>query len=212
VKHLHQGIVAVEQALGSAMRYPELAHLMERPQFDAIAGHYHAHMPKLPEGKRLTTDKMLTNYYYVGLIYLLFPNARVIHCTRNAVDTCVSCFSKMFREDMTYTYDLKELARYYRKYAGLMAHWKAVLPEGFILDVAYEDIVGDIEREARRIVGHCGLEWDAACLEFHKTDRVVKTASAAQVRRPLYKHSVQRWRKYGNAIEPLVKELGPFAF
>lgn len=212
VKHLHQGVVAVDTSFGSALRYPELAHLMERPQFEAIARHYRTNMPVLAEGKRFATDKMLTNYYYVGLIYLLFPNARVIHCTRNAVDTCVSCFSKMFREDMAYTYDLGELARYYKKYAGLMAHWKAVLPEGFILDVAYEDVVGDIEREARRVTAHCGLEWDAACLDFHKTERVVKTASAAQVRRPLYTSSVQRWRRYGAAVEPLIAELGPLAF
>lgn len=212
VKHLHQGIVAVDKTFDSAMRYPELAHLMEKPQFDAIIRHYRANMPTLPEGKRIMTDKMLTNYYYVGLIHLLFPHARIIHCTRNATDTCISCFSKMFREDMSYTYDLKELARYYKKYAALMAHWKAVLPEGLILDVAYEDVVGNIERAARRVVGHCGLEWDAACLDFHKTERVVKTASAAQVRRPLYTNSVQRWRKYGNAVEPLVAELGSLAF
>ncbi|HEY4342972.1 MAG TPA: sulfotransferase [Parvibaculum sp.] len=212
VKHLHHGIIGVDQTYGSAMRYPELVHLMEKPQFEAIIRHYQTNMPMLPEGKRLTTDKMLTNYYYVGLIHLLFPNARIIHCTRNAVDTCLSCFSKMFREDMPFTYDLKELAHYYAKYAELMAHWKSVLPEAIILDVAYEDVVSNIEREARRITAHCGLGWDAACLDFHKTERVVKTASVAQVRRPLYATSVQRWRRYGSAVEPLVAELGPLAF
>jgi tetratricopeptide (TPR) repeat protein len=212
LKHLHQGIISVDRTYGSAMRYPELVHLMEKPQFEAIIRHYRAHMPAMPAGKRIATDKMLTNYYYVGLIYLLFPNARIIHCTRNAVDTCLSCFSKLFREEMSYTYDLKELAHYYRKYAGLMAHWKRVLPEGFILDVAYEDVVGDLEREARRVTAHCGLAWDAACLDFHKTERVIKTASVAQVRRPLYASSVQRWRKYGAAVEPLVAELGSLAF
>lgn len=211
VKHLHNAILSLDEGFSSSMRYPELTHLMDGTQLKTIADHYHNHLPRAGEGRRITTDKMLTNYYYVGLIYLLFPNARVIHSRRHAVDTCLSCFSKLFREDMAYTYDLRELANYYRKCDMLMAHWKDVLPEGFILDVHYEDVVSDLEPQARRILDHRGLTWDPACLEFHKNERVIKTASVAQVRRPLYATSVERWRKYGDAIAPLVKALGPLA-
>lgn len=212
VKYLHQGVIEVDRAFGSAVRYPELMHLIEQSQLQTIVNYYREHLPVLPDGKTRITDKMLTNYYYVGLIYLLFPNARVVHCKRNAVDTCISCYSKMFREDMPYTYDLKEIAHYYKKYNELMEHWKAVLPRHYILEVKYEEVVGDLETAARRIVSHCDLEWDPACLEFHKTDRPVKTASVTQVRQPLYASSVERWRNYGELVEPLVKELGPLAY
>lgn len=208
VKHLHNAVLSLDEGFAPTMRYPELAHMIDAPQIDAIVRHYHASVPKLGEGKLINTDKMLTNYYYVGLIYLLFPNARVIYSRRNAIDTCLSCYSKLFREDMAYTYDLGELARYHRKCTELMEHWKAVLPDGFILDVEYENVVGDIETEAKRIVAHCGLDWDPACLDFHKNARSIRTASAAQVRRPLYASSVERWRKYGAAVEPLVAMLG----
>ena len=212
VKYLHQGVLEVDKLFGSAVRYPELMHLIEHSQLQTIVDHYRENLPELPEGKTRITDKMLTNYYYVGLIYLLFPNARVIHCKRNAVDTCISCYSKMFREDMPYTYDLKEIAHYYRKYSELMDHWKNVLPKSFILEVKYEEVVGNLEEEARRIVAHCDLEWDPACLDFHKTDRPVKTASVTQVRQPLYSSSVERWRNYGEKVQPLVTELGPLAY
>lgn len=211
VKHLHNAILSLDDGFSAAMRYPELTHMIDGPQLQSIVKHYHAHCPGMADGKVLTTDKMLTNYYYVGLIHLLFPNARIIHSRRNPIDTCLSCFSKLFREEMAYTYDLHELARYYRKCDELMAHWKAVLPEGVILDVHYEDVVSDVEPQAQRILAHCGLDWDPACLDFHKNGRVVKTASVAQVRRPLYASSVERWRRYGDAIEPLIAALGPLA-
>lgn len=212
VKYLHQGVLEVDKIFGSAVRYPELMHLVEHSQLKTIIDHYKENLPELPEGKTRITDKMLTNYYYVGLIYLLFPNARIIHCKRNAVDTCISCYSKMFREDMPYTYDLKEIAHYYRKYNELMEHWKNVLPASFITEVKYEEVVGNIEEEARRIVAHCDLEWDPACLDFHKNERPVKTASVTQVRQPLYSSSVERWRNYGDLVQPLVTELGPLAY
>lgn len=212
VKYLHQGVLEVDREFGSAVRYPELMHLIEESQLQTIINYYRENLPDLPAGKTRITDKMLTNYYYVGLIYLLFPNARVIHCKRNAVDTCISCYSKMFREDMPYTYDLKEIAHYYQKYHELMQHWKAVLPQHYILEVKYEEVVGNLETEARRIISHCDLEWDPACLEFHKNERPVKTASVTQVRQPLYASSVERWRNYGELVDPLVRELGPLAY
>ncbi len=154
------------------------------------------------------TDKMLYNFRSVGLIHLAFPNARIIHACRDPVDTCLSCFSLHFVNNQQ-MYDLGELGRYYRAYAELMQHWREVLPHGVMLDVHYEDLVADLEPHARRIVEHCRLDWDAACLEFHATERPVKTHSFAQVRQPVYRSSVGRWRPEDDTLKPLLVALGP---
>ena len=155
------------------------------------------------------TDKMLDNFAFAGLIHLVLPNAAIIHTVRDPVDTCVSCFSQLFTVGHDYAYDLVELGRYFRHYKDLMAHWRRVLPPGQILDLDYEDVVADLEGAARRVVAHCGLAWDARCLDFHRTERAVRTASAVQVRQPLYKSSVGRWRKYEAFLGPLLTELDP---
>jgi hypothetical protein len=113
----------------------------------------------------------------------------------------------LFASEFRYTYGLAELCRYYRAYATLMEHWRRVLPPGVMLDVQYEDLVADFEPQARRIVAHCGLEWDDACLSFYDTERAVQTASAAQVRRPIYRDSVGRARAYDSYLQPLLREL-----
>jgi hypothetical protein len=161
---------------------------------------------KVPGVIRIT-DKMLSNFAYIGLIHLALPNARIIHACRDPVDTCLSCFSILFGDDQPYTYDLAELGRYYRAYERLMRHWRAVLPEGVMLDVCYEDVVANLERQARRLIGHCGLEWEDRCLEFHQTPRPVHTASVTQVRQPIYHDSVGRWRPYRDLLRPLLDTL-----
>ena len=137
----------------------------------------------------------------------VLPNAKIIHTMRDPVDTCVSCFSKLFTAEQNHTYDLGELGRYYRRYRQLMDHWRRVLPPGRILDVRYEDVVADLDTQARRIISHCGLAWDDRCLSFHETDRPVRTASATQVRQPIYKSAVGRWRVYEEFLGPLLTEL-----
>jgi tetratricopeptide (TPR) repeat protein len=160
-----------------------------------------------PEAARIT-DKMPGNFPYAGLIHLMLPNARIIHVRRDPVDACLSCFSMLFAIGQPQTYDLAELGRYYRGYASLMEHWRQVLPAGVMLEVQYEDVVADLEQQARRMVAHCGLAWDSGCLNFHKTQRPVRTASATQVRREIYRTSIGRWRRYGDLLQPLVKALG----
>ncbi|HKY95876.1 MAG TPA: tetratricopeptide repeat protein [Kiloniellales bacterium] len=211
IKLLHQSVQSVDQAFGGNVRYPELMHLMEKGEIDQLAKHYLTHLPKAPDGKTHFTDKMLTNYYYVGLIHLAFPEARIIHTRRHPADTCISCYSKLFREDMPYTYDLQEVARYYRRYNELMSYWHRLLPPGRIYDVHYELVVQDLEGEARKLLDYCRLGWDERVLEFHKTERPVKTASVTQVRQPIYSSSTERWRNYGPLVDPLIKELGPLA-
>jgi hypothetical protein len=163
-------------------------------------------------GERLAkriTDKMTVNFLFAGLIHLALPNATIIHAVRDPIDTCVSCFSVHFTKGLEHTYDLAELGRYYRHYRAMMAHWRDVLPPGRIMDVHYESLVGDLEGVARRIIARCGLAWDARCLDFHRTDRSVRTASATQVRQPIYKTSVGRWRRYEKFLGPLLAELDP---
>jgi tetratricopeptide (TPR) repeat protein len=162
---------------------------------------------RAPDSKRIT-DKMPANFFAVPLIHLMLPNAKIIHVNRNPVDTCVSCFTRLFHRKQEHTYDLAELGRYYTGYARLMAHWREVLPPGAFLDINYEDIVADQEGQARRLLEYCGLDWDAACLDFHKTKRQVRTASVTQVRQPIYATSVERWRKYEKFLGPLLDELG----
>ena len=110
--------------------------------------------------------------------------------------------------NLPYSYDLRELGRYYRAHVALMAHWRGILPRGVMLDVRYEEVVADLEGQARRIVTHCDLEWDRRCLDFHQTERLVRTASVTQVRQPIYKSSVGRWRAYETFLGPLLAELG----
>jgi hypothetical protein len=136
------------------------------------------------------------------------PQARVIHTRRDPIDTGLSCFSNLFLAAQPFAYDLGELGRYYRAYSALMEHWSEVIPPCVILDVQYEELVTDFEPQARRIVAHCGLEWDSACLSFYQTERVVRTASVTQVREPIYRTSVNRWRPNDALLEPFLDALG----
>ena len=160
-----------------------------------------------PDAARIT-DKMPGNFLAVGFIHLILPRARIIHVKRNPVDTCLSGWSRLFSRGQLQSYDLSELGAYYRGYARLMDHWHSVLPPGTILDVNYEDLVADNETQARRLIDHCGLTWDDACLEFHKTERSIRTASVTQVRQPIYSSSVARWKHYEKHLQPLLDALG----
>jgi hypothetical protein len=180
---------------------------MSNEQLRGFGATYLAEIRRLAPDATRIINKMPSSYILAGLIHLTLPNAAIIHTIRDPVDTCVSCFSKLFTEEQNHTYDLAELGRYHRHYQSLMAHWHRVLPPGRILDVRYEDVVADLEGTARRIVAHCGLEWSPRCLDFHRTERPVRTASAVQVRQPLYASAVGRWRVYEPFLGPLLAEL-----
>jgi hypothetical protein len=188
--------------------YPEPAAALTGDQFRALGAAYVERMrAQAPDALRIV-DKLPGNFLYAGAIHLALPNARIIHSRRDPVDTCMSCFTTLFRdEQLPHTYDLGELGRYYRAYVALMDHWRVALPPAVLLEVEYEALVGDLEGQARRILAHCGLDWDPVCLAFHETERDVRTASAAQVRRPIYRDSVGRWRRYGAWLAPLLEEL-----
>jgi tetratricopeptide (TPR) repeat protein len=153
-------------------------------------------------------DKLPVNFRHIGLIHAALPGARFIHLERNALDTCLSIYFQGFSAAHPYATDFGDLAHYYNEYRRLMAHWLAVLPPQTLLDVHYEDLVDDPEGWSRRMLGHIGLPWDARCLEFQRTDRPVLTASNWQVRQPISKSSVERWRRYEQFIGPLREALG----
>ncbi|BCG81397.1 tetratricopeptide repeat-containing sulfotransferase family protein [Mesorhizobium sp. 113-3-3] len=179
-------------------------------QSKSLAEEYLAHIrQKSPEASRIV-DKLPHNFELVGLIRLLFPKARIIHCRRDAIDNCLSCYFLSFNEDNSYTADLHTLGLYYREYDRLMRHWDTVFP-GQILQNRYEDMVADQERQSRRLIDHLGLPWDDACLRFFDKGGSVNTFSRWQVRQPIYTSSVNRWKAYGSAIQPLVDALGDLA-
>jgi hypothetical protein len=207
LKHFGGAVKRIRTTHGGSAAFPELVLGMTGEDCRDLGTRYLAEIERFAPSAAHVTDKMLENFMFAGLIHLALPNAPIIHTVRDPVDTCLSCFSKLFAEGQNYTYDLAELGRYYRHYQALMAHWRCVLPPGRILDVRYENVVADLEGQARRIIAHCGLNWDPRCLAFHQTDRPVLTASAAQVRQPIYSTAVGRWRVHREALRPLLAEL-----
>lgn len=191
--------------------FPENMHLADRHEITGWGKDYVESVLKRSSNAIHVVDKMPENFLAIGLIHLMLPNATVIHVNRNPVDTCLSCYTKLFNSGIDYSYDLAELGKYYVGYRRLMEHWRSVLPEGAFLDVQYEDIVADLETQARRMIDFCGLTWDEACVEFHKSQRSVRTASLAQVRQPIYSSSVNRWQRYEKYIGPLLDALGDLA-
>jgi Tfp pilus assembly protein PilF len=207
VKYLSVALGRLRDRFPSLPKYPQMMGKITPAQLDIVAKNYLDALTAGSGDAKRVTDKLLTNYFFVGLIHLLYPKAKFINTQRNPVDTCLSGFTKLFKDDMPHSYDLAELGRYYGKYHELMEHWEKVLPEGVMKVVRYEDVVANTEREAKSLIEFLGLDWDPKCLEFHKSQRPVKTASVAQVRKPIYKTAVQRWKKYGDGLQPLVDAI-----
>ena len=211
------GMIAnsLETRLGASAPFPDSARKLDPAGSRRIADdHLRVVSGLLDSGQgqhRQLTDKTPANFLRLGLIAALFPGARIIHCLRDPMDTCLSCFFQLFgRGNILYSYDLQTLGTYYREYRRIMTHWHRVLPVP-ILDVEYEAFVADPTTETRRMLEFCGLPWDDACLRFHERDTVVATASAAQVRRPVSQTSVGRWRRYQAHLDALSAALPPNA-
>jgi hypothetical protein len=180
-----------------AFAYPESLADWPAEDFHRLGRTYRERLRRLAPDATHVVDKLPANFVHLGLIHLALPDARIVHATRDPMDTCFSCWSRLFHGDnLGFAYDLESLGRYWRDVDALMRHWHAVLPPGRVLQVSYEAFVGDFEAEARRLAAFLDLPWDERCLAFHDSPRVVKTASVAQVRRPLYRSSVARWKPY----------------
>jgi tetratricopeptide (TPR) repeat protein len=152
------------------------------------------------------TDKMPLNYLYCGLIRRALPSARIVHVTRHPMASCYAMFKTLFKDGYPFSYDLGDVARYYVGYRRLMDHWRRTMP-GVIYDISYETLVRDQETQSRRLLAACGLEWEDGCLEFHRNPTVTTTASASQVRRPIYDSSLKQWRHYETQLEGLRNQL-----
>ena len=187
--------------------FPSCLDRLSVDRADGMAQIYLEPMKSLSPNALRIVDKMPLNFLHLGLISLLLPEAKIIHCRRDPLDNCLSCHMTNFVVAHDYKYELNNLGRFYRIHDRVMAHWKSVLDLP-ILEVDYEKVVADPEGQARRMVEFVGLPWDDRCVQFHKTKRAVVTASVAQVRKPIYSSSVQRWRNYEKHLGPLKQVLG----
>ena len=188
------------------LRFPEGIEDLDDAAFNRLADDYLRRLRVRGGRARHVTDKMPSNFCHVGLIRLIVPSARIIHVRRNPLDTCLSVFANYFVHDHPYAYDLTELGAYYRHYEALMEHWRHVIPDG-MLELSYEALIEQPEAEIRRLLDSCNLPFDPACLSFHETKRPVQTASVSQVRQPLYRKSLARWRNYEAQLKPLRSAL-----
>jgi tetratricopeptide (TPR) repeat protein len=187
--------------------YPETVATAPVGLLNALGARYLDETAPLRTGREHFTDKLPNNFSHIGLIHAILPHATIIDARRHPMDSCFSAFKQHFAKGQTFTYDLTDLGRYYRCYLSLMDHWDAVLP-GKVLRVQYEELVSDPEANIRRLLEHCGLTFEPACLSFHETRRSVRTASAEQVRQPLYTSGVGYWRHFEAQLEPLRVALG----
>ena len=187
--------------------YPESVRAASPAQLAGLGQRYLEETMPLRGGRPRFIDKMPNNFSHIGLIQAILPNATIIDVRRHPMDACFSTFRQHFAEGQSFSYDLEDLGRYYRCYLALMDHWDRVLP-GKVFHVSYEALVREPEANIRRLLEHCGLAFDPACLTFHETRRPVRTASAEQVRQPLYSSSVGYWRHFEAELEPLRQALG----
>ncbi len=187
--------------------YPENVSTVPREQLSNLGRRYIEETAPLRSGRAHFIDKMPNNFSHVGLIHAMLPNAVIIDIRRHPMDACFSTYKQYFAEGQSFSYDLEDLGRYYRCYLGLMDHWDTVLP-GKVLHLQYEELVRDPEMNIRRLLAHCGLDFEPACLAFHETKRLVRTASAEQVRQPIYTSGVGYWKNFEAQLEPLRRALG----
>ncbi|MCZ6641358.1 MAG: sulfotransferase [Gammaproteobacteria bacterium] len=193
--------------LADGVDYTAALSTASQEDFDVVAESYLATQRQLAPDAQRISDKLLSNFLNIGLIRVLFPNARIIHCVRDPRDTCFSIYKLIFgARGHHYAYDLEELGRYYNGYAQLMDHWDDVLP-GHVHQVHYESLVVEQESTTRALLESCGLPWNPACLEFHKSERPVVTHSASQVRQPIFRGAIGAWRPYEASLAPLLRLL-----
>jgi tetratricopeptide (TPR) repeat protein len=207
IPRLVQDLQGHERA-GPTPRYPGLLADLAAEDFARLGEKYLSDTKVYRTGKPLFVDKMPNNFRHLGLIHLILPNAKIIDARRDPLACCFSNYKQLFASRQEFTYGIDDIARYYRMYVELMAHWDHALP-GRILRINHEDVVDDLEANVRRVLEFCGLEFEPACLQFHKTERSVHSASSEQVRRPLYREGVDQWRHYEPWLGPLKEALGP---
>ena len=188
-------------------RYPRILEELEPPMFQRFGQQFIDETRVYRSTAPHFIDKMPNNFFHIGLIKLILPNAKVIDARRHPMACCFSGFKQLWGEGQEFSYGLEQIGTYYRQYVRLMDHWDKVLPD-FVLRVQHEDVVDDLEGQVRRLLDFCGLPFEAACLDFHKTDRTVRTPSAEQVRQPIYRSGLDQWRNFEAYLDPLKQALG----
>ena len=193
----------------TGVKYPEAVRELKPARFAALGAEYLslARVHRRSAAPRFI-DKMPNNFPNVGLIASMLPNAKIVDARRHPLDACLSCYRQLFAKGQNFTYDLTEIGEYYLQYQRMMDHWHSVLP-GRVLTVQYEEVVADLESQARRLLAFCELPWEGACLRFWESERPVRTPSAEQVRQPIYDRSVGHWRHYERHVGELVAVLEP---
>ena len=204
---VHETAKKLGDKTGSHVEYPECMSELTVEVADYYAEKFVEVTTHYRNKERYVTDKLPQNFLHLGLISLLFPSARIIHCQRNPIDTCLSNYFQDFAGMVNWAYRLEDLAHYYKAYQRIMVHWEQVLKVP-LMTIKYERLIEDHENESRKIIEFCGLEWDPQCLKFNKSRRFVNTASYQQVSRPIYRSSVERWRNYEDYIGTLLELLG----
>ena len=187
--------------------YPAILADLSQADFEQLGRRYLEETRIYRSGKPHFIDKMPNNFRHIGLIHLMLPNATIIDARRDPMACCFSNLKQLFANGQEFTYSVEDIARYYRTYLDLMRHWDAALP-GRVLRVQHEDVVDDLDGSVRRILDHCGLAFEPACLEFHKTRRSVRTPSSEQVRQPIFRDSLDQWTRYETELAPLRAALG----
>jgi len=183
--------------------FPDIVTDMTAPVAKQVAGEYLRLLKTRDETTPHITDKLPFNFRHLGLFHLLFPNAKIIHCRRDPRDVAISCYFLKFTKPISFAYDLDDFAAYYEQYIRLMDHWRSIFPNA-IYDIRYEELVEEKEKKTREMIDFLGLPWDDICLDHRQAKREIKTASSWQVRQPVYKTSVDRWRRYEKHIEPIL--------
>lgn len=201
-------IQSINRRAPDESRYPEALLNLDPVDFTNLGRQYLDATRRYRTGRPLFTDKMPNNFPGIGLIRLILPQAKIIDARRHPLDSCIGSYKQLFADGQAFTYDLGELAEYYLQYRKIMAYWQETLP-GQVLGVHYEDLVTDPEPEIRRLLDYCGLPWEEQCLRFYETERTINTASAEQVRRPLYTTSMHRWRHFEVHLGELIEILAP---
>jgi len=196
-----------QHSYSSEPRYPGILAELGLEKFRRLDERYMNDTRAYRTDKRYFIDKMPNNFRHIGLIHLMLPNAKIIDMRREPVACCFSNLKQLFASGHEFTYSIENIARYYRTYLDLMRHWDVVLPRK-ILRVCYEDLVDNINGTVKRILEFCALKFEPACVEFHKTERSIRTPSSEQVRQPIFSEGIHHWRNYGTSLRPLQQALG----
>lgn len=204
---LHNILALASKLRGQKNQYPEILSRLETDYFARFGEQFLNDTQIYRAGSPFFIDKMPNNFLHIGLIKLILPNAKIIDARRHPMACCFSGFKQLFGEGQEFTYGLENIGRYYKAYVKLMAHWDRVLP-GFVLRVQHEDVIEDLEGQVRRLLDFCGLPFEQSCLDFHKTERAIKTPSSEQVRQPIYRSGMEQWKHFEPYLSPLKTVLG----